>query len=146
MRQRRLLAALGLVALTLSGCGGQGTSGITGNGQQPKSGEVAVLNCQGDRNVRPVTVVLNCSDGNAIVEHAQWSSWTVTAAEGTGVLSVNDCQPSCTNGHFHNHDVDLVAKVPLGTPSKRNFTVLVTTTSGGGSSAIPTVYQLTEAP
>gem|GEM_PF-1428967 len=141
-RRVRLVSCLALVAISSAACGGNGTSGLTGNGKSPLAGEVAIANCNGERSVSPVTILLSCADGNEIVEHARWSAWDATSATGTGVLTTNDCQPTCTSGKFHSHNVDLVAKVPAGKPGRQNFSVLVVTSAASGTGQVPTIYQL----
>ena len=138
----RLVSCLALVAIFSAACGGNGTSGLTGNGKSPSAGEVSIANCDGDRSVSPVTIVLSCADGNEIVEHARWSAWDATSATGTGVLTTNDCQPTCASGTFHSHNVDLVAKVPVGKRDHQTFAVLVVTSASTSTSQVPKIYQL----
>ncbi len=142
-KSRGLLLAgcLSLVALGAAACGGNGTSGLTGNGKAPADHQVAIANCDGERSVAPVTIVLSCTDGNVIVGHARWTTWDTTSAVGTGVLTTNNCQPTCSSGTFTSRDVDLVAKVPLGQPRRPTFSVLVVTKSDD-TTAIPAIYQL----
>ncbi|MEI7479504.1 MAG: hypothetical protein WCK25_04250 [Actinomycetes bacterium] len=90
----------------------------------------------------PVTIVLSCADGNEIVEHARWSAWDATSATGTGVLTTNDFQPTCASGTFHSHNVDLVAKVPVGKRDHQTFSALVVTSASTSTSQVPTVFQL----
>lgn len=137
-----LAACFGLVALTGTACGGNGTSGMTGSGKSPLAGQVAIANCDGERSVSPVTIVLSCADGNEIVSHAQWSTWDAATAVGTGELTTNDCQPTCASGKFHHRNVDLLAKVAIGPAAKQTFSVLIVTRTHGGPTAVPMIYQL----
>jgi len=142
IRKVSLVSCLLLVAFVATACGGNRTSGLTGNGKAPLSEQVAIANCNGERSVAPVTIVLSCTDGNAIVEHARWTMWDATSASGTGVLTTNDCQPTCTGGTFHSRNVDLVAKVPVGRSNHQDFSVLVVTRSHANATAVPMIYQL----
>jgi hypothetical protein len=51
-----------------------------------------------DKPIRPTHVALACADGGSITDDLTWTSWTQTQATATGVLTENDCSPSCLNG------------------------------------------------
>jgi hypothetical protein len=140
----RIVVAIWAILLpcVLSACGGNGTSGLTGIGKVPVAHDVAIADCSGHRSVEPVTIVVACADGNQIVEHARWSAWDGTSALGTGVLTTNDCQPTCGAGTFHSREVDLVAKVPVGRDGNQSFSVLVVTPTATREPAIPVIFQL----
>ena len=47
-----------------------------------------------------MTYVLTCATYNAEWLGVTWSSWSDDSASGSGTLSQNACQPSCSSGHF----------------------------------------------
>ncbi|HVT71324.1 MAG TPA: hypothetical protein VHF26_26500 [Trebonia sp.] len=63
--------------------------------------------CTGAARVEPSSFVLACADGNAGLTGLHWSEWAPGAAAGTGTEYVNDCQPYCAAGHFHNYPVEV---------------------------------------
>ncbi|MEI6700169.1 MAG: hypothetical protein WCL38_00230 [Actinomycetota bacterium] len=142
MHFRQILPLL-VIAAGASGCGGNGIAGLTGNGSIPTQHEAAIVDCTGHRNVRPVTIVLSCADGNAIVGHATWTSWGAATASGKGVLAQNTCVPNCASSSFSSRDVLLYATLPSAAASSPSFTSLTVTPTGGDG--IPVIYRLKES-
>jgi hypothetical protein len=79
------------------------------------TGRAHLLSCSGHTLVRPRgTVVLACGDGNIVISHTQWSSWTKSSASGTTDLDINLCDPTCvqskmrtfTDSTVHLSDVE----------------------------------------
>jgi len=69
---------------------------------------MALANCLGKPEVKPKDVTLACGDGNFRVEKIQWTGWGEAFAAGMGTATVNDCQPYCAAGHFHNYPAVLI--------------------------------------
>jgi hypothetical protein len=72
--------------------------------------QVVIVNCRGTGHIRPSSFVLTCADGNDYLTGLHWSSWPVhasagAAAFGWGTERVNDCTPSCAEGHLHSYPV-----------------------------------------
>jgi hypothetical protein len=63
--------------------------------------------CESVGRVEPAAFVLACADGNAGLTGLHWTRWAPDGAAGTGTEYVNDCQPYCAAGHFHNYPVDI---------------------------------------
>lgn len=61
----------------------------------------------GEPEVRPDRIVLACADFGLYVDKTDWSSWGGRRARAKGVLNVNDCDPSCAEGHFDRYKVKL---------------------------------------
>jgi len=82
---------------------------------------MALPDCADKPVVRPASVTLACGDGNFYVQNLKWTGWgeSFAAAQGTG--RVNDCEPNCAGGQFHNYPVLLVAegkqRCPNGQPA-----------------------------
>jgi hypothetical protein len=59
-----------------------------------------IVDCAGQHQVRPDQFVLTCADGNSQLQAMRWQNWR-SSAYGTGTWWVNDCVPSCYQGHGH---------------------------------------------
>ena len=68
--------------------------------------DLYVVNCVTFEQ-KPVELVLYCADAGQILNQITWSSWTSTQAQGSGISTTNDCEPSCAEGS------DVVSKVEL---------------------------------
>jgi hypothetical protein len=62
--------------------------------------------------VRPDVVLLACGDGTQSFDVARWTRWTRRSARAVGTSEVNDCTPSCVDGHVHHHRAVLLADRP----------------------------------
>lgn len=106
-----------------SGQGGSsGQGGPSGQGGSPGSARPGVVDCGKSPDaleIRPATVLLACADGTAGLRGMTWSTWqpAVTAAgklgtaTGTGKFWVNDCSPSCAQGHDQTYPVTVTLSV-----------------------------------
>jgi hypothetical protein len=54
--------------------------------------------------VRPEVVLLACGDGTQSFDVARWTRWTRRSARAVGTAGINDCAPSCVDGHVHHHN------------------------------------------
>jgi hypothetical protein len=78
---------------------------VVATAQQP--GVPVVFDCN-SAQVRPPAFVLTCADVGDFLEGLRWASWAASAAFGSGIESIHDCQPSC-----------------VANPTRRTFPVLV---------------------
>ena len=80
-----------------------------------------VSNC-GEKSVKPTGIVLSCADANTALETLKWSKWNATTAQGSGVYSANDCEPTCVAGMFHRYKVNVVLSAPKTVEGTKVFT------------------------
>ena len=79
------------------------------------AGVPEVFNCR-HAQVRPGSYTLTCADGNKYLSHLSWSSWSPSAAAGTGTEMVNDCTPYCAAGKFRSYRADVIFWRPEPVP------------------------------
>ena len=97
MRRAFLLALVTSAALTF----GTSSAGAT----------YAPKNCLHPA-VEPVRIVLSCGDFGAFLKSLNWAFWRDDRAKSGGQLSLNDCDPSCAEGHFHDYHAVVRLKEP----------------------------------
>jgi hypothetical protein len=61
---------------------------------------------------KPKTIIVACADANFQIRKISWSHWGHDYAKGKGRAKVNDCDPSCADGHFHSYPVKVRAERP----------------------------------
>jgi hypothetical protein len=69
---------------------------------------LVILDCSHKPRVRPTEYVIECADANDQLTGLHWTTWGPANAVGTGLESLNDCNPSCADGHPHNYAVSVV--------------------------------------
>ena len=47
---------------------------------------------------KPEEVTLTCADGGILVREIKWDTWRASGASGSGIHSVNQCEPDCASG------------------------------------------------
>jgi hypothetical protein len=52
---------------------------------------------------KPRVIYVACADGGIQLRHIHWKHWNSRAATGKARARVNDCTPSCADGHFHRY-------------------------------------------
>ncbi len=67
--------------------------------QRATGQDAVIFQCGGRRSVRPDEIVLSCADRGMILEKLTWHDWGASTATATGVLSEDNCEPSCAGGH-----------------------------------------------
>jgi hypothetical protein len=85
--------------------------------------------------VRPQVVLLACGDGAESFDVVRWTRWTRRSARAVGTAEINDCTPSCVEGHVHAHRAVLVADRPRACGGRWLFTrvrLFLTGRPGGG--------------
>jgi hypothetical protein len=88
--------------------------------------------------VEPSIIVLACGDGNALLTHLTWSSWTATTATGSGFYTHNTCTPNCALGTFVSVPASVRLSYPIQTTVGKEFASISYTfanpSAPGGSS------------
>ena len=94
---RRLLLAVAAALLLIAAFG-------TGSASAAKV--FAPEDC-GKAQARPDTISLACADDNAYVAAINWRNWGGRRSQGTGTLTVNNCNPSCVADKFKTYPVTI---------------------------------------
>ena len=104
-RTAAALAAIVLALGLLAGC-----SSANSGAAPPASARAAapaaaqrstvVVDCSGQRQTRPSSMILTCADANDALTALHWVSWAASQAFGTGTEKVNSCTPDCADGTF----------------------------------------------
>ena len=74
--------------------------------------------------VQPGTIVVACGDGNALLTHLTWSSWTPTTASASGDYTHNTCTPDCAQGTFVSTPASVRLGYPIETSAGREFAMI----------------------
>jgi hypothetical protein len=56
---------------------------------------------------KPEDIYLTCADGGILVRNIKWDIWRASGAKGTGIHSVNQCDPDCANGKRLEYPVEV---------------------------------------
>ena len=56
---------------------------------------------------KPEAVTLTCADGGISVQDIKWDKWRASGASGTGVHTVNQCDPDCVTGKWIEAPVEV---------------------------------------
>ena len=104
-RTAAALAAIMLALGFLAGC-----ASATSGAATPASARAAapaaaqrntvVVDCSGQRQTRPSSIIVTCADANDALTALHWVSWAASQAFGTGTEKVNTCTPDCADGTF----------------------------------------------
>lgn len=54
---------------------------------------------------KPEVFTTACADFGEAVYKIRWSMWSAGGAKGSGIYSVNDCEPDCADGKIHEFPV-----------------------------------------
>jgi hypothetical protein len=74
---------------------------------------------------------LNASvDGSFYVARVRWTTWDDREAVGDGVAHVNDCRPTCADGHYATYRVTVHLGQPRALCGSRFFTTIRVRGSG----------------
>ena len=77
------------------------------------SAKIYAAPCTITKTPAPTELSLSCVGSNKL-RQATWSTWSDDHADGTGVLTLNNCQPDCVTGT----GVDYPVSVRLDTPGQ----------------------------
>jgi hypothetical protein len=62
--------------------------------------------------VRPTALFIGCATSADNVDQLVWTTWTGTAATGSGRHNVNSCQPDCAEGKLTSYAVSVALSNP----------------------------------
>ncbi|HEX5925508.1 MAG TPA: hypothetical protein VFY45_16870 [Baekduia sp.] len=96
---------------------------------------VGLADCLPPPSVRPGEVLLACGDGTSWFDVARWTRWTRRSARAVGTAQINDCTPSCVDGHVHHYRAVLLLDRPRACGGRLRFTrlrLVHTKRPGGG--------------
>jgi hypothetical protein len=102
---------------------------------------VKVANCVNYEN-KPERIYLACGDGGESVGNITWTSWGGETATGHGTYTINDCEPDCADGIFHEKPVNVTLSLIRKANAVEFYSrMTITTNSGslpviGGSSSV----------
>jgi hypothetical protein len=116
-----------LVAVLLaSACGGssrpalRSTSSTTGNTEQATT---VIADC-GTGAYQPARIIATCPEGRVIATDIHWAQWTPTEGDGSSVVQVNPCRPSCAAISAQPYDARIVLSNPVVTRQGAHFSKL----------------------
>ncbi len=89
--------------------------------------QVYVTNC-GMQEYKPDSITQYCADAGVTVDSIEWESWSKDGALGKGIYHVNDCEPSCYEGKFHEADVEIRLSKVKTINGKPTLTFIMITT------------------
>jgi len=96
-------------------------------------GTPVVVNCGGQPEVKPQSIILTCADNTWAVDKIVWTNWSAGAgAMGTGIEYRRGCVPTCAQGSatYSPVTITLAGAAP---PDFRYTSVLVTNQNTGKS-------------
>jgi hypothetical protein len=83
--------------------------------------EVAKCLQPGPPEIRPVHLLMACgNDQNPQIKVVLWTTWTRTGAIGTGIVTLNTCNPACVD----NNDITYSATITLSDPRFTKVAIL----------------------
>jgi hypothetical protein len=124
-RAAAVLAAIVIAVGFLAGCASATSGTATPGPAAAAQRSTVILDCSGQRQTRPSSLVLTCADANDALTALRWASWADGQAFGTGTEKVNACAPDCAAGKLVSYPalITLWRPEPLpGHPGVRYFT------------------------
>ena len=100
--------------------------------QEPtiKATEVLTWDC-GSLVNQPESITLTCADGGELIHSITWTSWTSKSASGTGIYSINLCNPNCAEGQRLEEPVEVVLRNAVQDSKKIAYKTLIFRTLSG---------------
>ncbi|WP_048890632.1 hypothetical protein [Mycobacterium heckeshornense] len=96
-------------------------------------GTPVVVNCGGQPEIKPESIILMCGDGTWAVDKIVWASWSAGAgAKGTGIEYRRSCVPTCAQGSATYSPVTIT--LTGATPPDFRYTNAVVTNQNTGRS------------
>ena len=71
-----------------------------------KATEVLTWDC-GSLVNQPESITLTCADGGEMIYSITWTTWTSRSASGTGIYSINLCNPNCAEGQRLEEPIEI---------------------------------------
>jgi hypothetical protein len=108
---------------------------LTAGGDLPiaaaDQGTPVVVNCGGQSDVKPESIILTCGDRTWAVDKIIWTNWSAGAgAQGTGIEYRRSCDPSCAQGSAIYSPVTIM--LSGAAPPDFRYTVAVVTNQNTG--------------
>jgi hypothetical protein len=136
MRTGVVTALVLLVALAI-GCGNSGTKTVTVASPDalpvvlPE--EVTASLCH-RAHEHPERFALGCGMGMRTID-LKWRHWGEPVSYAYGIARINDCYPSCAEGHYTDHKIQLIAfQIETCASGQRRYTRLTWTFPEGNPS------------
>jgi hypothetical protein len=100
--------------------------------QEPtiKATDVLTWDCE-SAEYKPESITLTCADGGELIRSITWTTWTSKSASGTGIYSINLCNPSCAEGQRLEEPVEVVLSDAEQVSKKIAYKTLIFTTLSG---------------
>ena len=95
-----------------------------------KATEVLTWDC-GSLVNQPESITLTCADGGEMIYSITWTTWTSRSASGTGIYSINLCNPNCAEGQRLEEPVEVVLSNAEQDSKKIVYKTLIFTTLSG---------------
>jgi hypothetical protein len=83
---------------------------------------------------KPKQIIVFCADSSEVLEKLKWQDWNGTKAHARGTASINDCEPNCAGGTFHDYPVKVTLFRPKSCTSGKLWSRMDITFTG----ALPT--------
>jgi hypothetical protein len=76
--------------------------------QEPtiKATDVLTWDCE-SLVYQPESITVTCADGGELIHSIVWATWTSKSASGSGIYSINLCNPSCAEGQRLEEPVEI---------------------------------------
>jgi hypothetical protein len=100
--------------------------------QEPaiKATDVLTWDCE-SAEYKPESITLTCADGGELIRSITWTTWTSKSASGTGIYSINLCNPNCAEGQRLEEPVEVVLSDAEQVSKKIVYKTLIFTTLSG---------------
>lgn len=107
-----------------------------------------VLNCgTGKGLTRPASLTVACADGNNVAKDLTWSKWATSGAAAKGVVSWNQCTPTCVaDKKWATADATFTLNDPVHTAKGLLFEKLSVHVTGKTPAGVARSYIVSEAP
>ncbi len=89
--------------------------------------QVYVTNC-GIQDFKPNSLTKFCADAGVLVDSIEWQSWSKDGAYGKGIYHINDCEPTCVEGKFHEAQILVTLSKVKTIQGKPTLTFITVTT------------------
>lgn len=100
--------------------------------QEPtiKDTDVLTWDCE-TLQYQPESITHTCADGGELIHSIVWTTWTSKSASGTGIYSINLCNPNCAEGQRLEEPVEIALENAEQDSKKIVYKTLIFTTLSG---------------
>ncbi len=147
-RKATLLATPLAAAAVFSGAWGMVMAGTAHAATTKTPTGPMVLNCgTGKGLTRPASLTVACADGNNLAKDLTWSKWATSEASAKGVVSWNQCTPTCAaDKKWASADATFTLNDPVHTAKGLLFEKLSVHVTGKTPPGVARAYIVSEAP